>query len=355
VRPSAPPFLETTPPSGERPDLDAVHQAYASYVHELVRHRVPPRDVDDLEQQSFLEIHGALPNYDPARPIMPWIKTIVLRTIQNHLQRSSTRCELLVPVIGQDLRSGSEDLVGTLELLSSVLAPLSEPQQSMVVRHLRDGEPVEQIAEDLKLSKSGAYKLLAAARAKLADAVRRHQARERRLLGGRGAFLFLFGLDLRPQVWIMRARSALERAFAAVKAGSASVGASAAVVVALGAVELPVRPSAPAPAAKPASPVAVSVAAAPARMALGGAGALPPPLSMESAAGPSPDAEPDRDAAAEHSSLQRIRAMLKTDPAAALAALELHKKAFPREQFRTDREGIESIARARANPPRSTG
>lgn len=121
MRPSAPRFLEATPPSGERPASASVHQAYASYVHDLVRQRVPARDADDLEQQSFLEIHRALPSYDPARPLKPWIKTIVLRTVNSHLQRSSTRRELLLPVTAEDLRSGSEALLGAQELLRSAL------------------------------------------------------------------------------------------------------------------------------------------------------------------------------------------------------------------------------------------
>jgi hypothetical protein len=41
-------------------------------------------------------------------------------------------------------------------------------------------------------------------------------------------------------------------------------------------------------------------------------------------------------------------ALLDTDPAAALAALELHKRAFPREELGAERKGVEKLTRAMA-------
>jgi hypothetical protein len=72
-------------------------------------------------------------------------------------------------------------------------------------------------------------------------------------LGGRGAFLLPFGLgalprldlfaalSLRARAWSTRARSALGRALATVKAASASLGASAGRALVLGALVAPQR------------------------------------------------------------------------------------------------------------------
>jgi hypothetical protein len=234
----------------------------------------------------------------------------------------------------------------------------------MVVRHLRDGEPVGEIAEDLKLSRSGGHKVLEAARAKLADALRRHQARERRQLGGRGASLLPFGLGAHPlldlfaalslhaRAWSTRAQSALGRVLATVKVASTSIGTGAGLVLVVGALAAPQRkPSAPeegvapkiarAVTAMPVTPMA-SNTPAPAQSA-----AAPlPAFGAKSAAGPSSGASKGRHAPLERRSLNRIKALLATDPAAALAALELHKKAFPREDLRAERKGIEKLARA---------
>jgi hypothetical protein len=56
-------------------------------------------------------------------------------------------------------------------------------------------------------------------------------------------------------------------------------------------------------------------------------------------------AEPTSDAAAaELAELQSINAIVETDPNAALAALDQHKKRFPSGEHRHDREGIEARA-----------
>jgi RNA polymerase sigma-70 factor (ECF subfamily) len=368
VRPSSPRSLEAepTPPSGERLTLAAIYPAYVSYVRRLVRRRIPRRDVDDFVQQSFLEIHRSLPNHDPARPLKPWITAIVLHITCNHLQRASTRCELLGDEPAEDPHSDSEELVGTTELLREVLAPLNEEQRAIVIRHLRDEEQVSEIADNLKLSRRGGYKLLEAARAKLAAALARHQARERRVLGDQDAFLLPFGLGALPRfdffaalnrsvrAWSTRARSALGHALATVKTASASLGASAGLALVLGALVAPQRkPSAPEEGVAPT--IARTVTAAPETPmpsntpASATSSAAPlPAFSAKSAAGPFLGASKGNHAPLERRSLDRIQALLETDPAAALAAIELHKKAFPREQLRAERKGIEELAQARA-------
>ena len=45
-------------------------------------------------------------------------------------------------------------------------------------------------------------------------------------------------------------------------------------------------------------------------------------------------------------SLDPVRVLRETDPAAALAALEVHKETLPQEHLREEHEGIESV------PPR---
>jgi RNA polymerase sigma-70 factor (ECF subfamily) len=368
VRTSSPRSLEAepTPPSGEPLTLAAIYPAYVSYVRHLVRRRIPRRDVDDFVQQSFLEIHRSLPRLDPARPLKPWIRAIVLHITHNHLQRASTRRELLGDEIAEDPHSDSEELVGTTELLREVLAPLSEEQRAIVIRHLRDEAQVSEIADILKLSRRGGYKLLEAARAKLAAALARHQARERRVLGDQDAFLLPFGLGALPRfdffaalnrsvrAWSTRARSALGRALATVKAASASVGAGAGLALVLGALVSPQRsPSAPDEVVAP--KIARAVTAAPATPMATDAPAsttsAPTPLpafSAKSAAGPSSGASKGSRALLEQSSLDGIGALLETDPIAALAAIERHKKAFSREQHPAEREHIEELARATA-------
>ena len=128
--------------------------------------------------------------------------------------------------------------------------------------------------------------------------------------------------------------------------GAWEAGVSVGLITALGALKPEVRPSAPRE--EPASPIAVSMLAAPAKKAVSSAAAEPPePSIMRAGVSPRP-VPPEGDAERERSSLERIRSMLKTDPARVLAALKLHNKMFPRQRFRVDCERIESIALEKA-------
>ncbi len=52
----------------------------------LVRTGVAAADRDDLFQSVFLKVHAAAGTYDPARPLAPWIFTIVANTVRNHFR-----------------------------------------------------------------------------------------------------------------------------------------------------------------------------------------------------------------------------------------------------------------------------
>src|SRR5262249_35277805 len=75
-----------------------------------------------------------------------------------------------------------EDRVEARNLLPQLLACLKKRQLEMVLRHLRDEEPIEVISRDLGISADGGYKLLQTALAKLQDAERRFEVIESRQL-----------------------------------------------------------------------------------------------------------------------------------------------------------------------------
>jgi RNA polymerase sigma-70 factor (ECF subfamily) len=68
--------------------LDAYRRPVYSY---LVRNGVAASDRDDLFQTIFLKIHTAAPSYDAARPLAPWLFTIVANTVRNHLREGRLR------------------------------------------------------------------------------------------------------------------------------------------------------------------------------------------------------------------------------------------------------------------------
>jgi RNA polymerase sigma factor (sigma-70 family) len=321
-------------------------------------------------QQVFLAVHRSLPNFDPARPLKPWLKTITLRTLRDYAALGYNKNEQLTlddHEHAPDPRPSAEALMAMTAEVRELLASLNDKER-LVLRCVLDDTPIEALAEDLGLSESGASGLLRRTLEKLARAAQRHMATERRQLGRSGGFLLPLGLDalsghsllaalaLRAHAWAERARAALDlagkalgRALARMGATPASLGAGAGLVLVLGASLAP--PSSPGalvndPASKgamvaawaSAPPPAIGAAVSPI-----GAAALRPSTTTT----PSTSASQPDQVAVERQSLQRIRAMVKTDPTAARAALDVHKATFPREQLRFAREGIEALVQVR--------
>jgi RNA polymerase sigma-70 factor (ECF subfamily) len=72
---------------GDANAFPALMEAYRRPVYSyLVRSGVAEADRDDTFQSIFLKIHGAAESYDPARPLGPWLFTIVANTVRNHFR-----------------------------------------------------------------------------------------------------------------------------------------------------------------------------------------------------------------------------------------------------------------------------
>lgn len=50
-------------------------------VSRLVRNT---QEAEDLTQEIFLSIHRSLPNFDPARPLRPWVGAITMNRVRDH-------------------------------------------------------------------------------------------------------------------------------------------------------------------------------------------------------------------------------------------------------------------------------
>ena len=72
---------------GDASAFPALLEAYRRPVYSyLVRNGVAEADRDDVFQVIFLKVHGAAGRYDPARPLAPWLFTIVANSVRNHLR-----------------------------------------------------------------------------------------------------------------------------------------------------------------------------------------------------------------------------------------------------------------------------
>ena len=70
---------------GDAGAFPALMAAYRRPVYSyLVRGGVAEADRDDVFQAIFLKIHAAAGSYDPARPLAPWLFTVVANSVRNH-------------------------------------------------------------------------------------------------------------------------------------------------------------------------------------------------------------------------------------------------------------------------------
>lgn len=344
-------------PPTTRPTLEQIYRNHRRDVVRLVSRRAPLAYVDELVQDCFLAMHRTLATYDPSQKILPWIKTVVIRTVRDFLELGRIRNELLG--VGGPATDRSESFEPSLiqrDLLDDLMTSLTEDERQVAVLVWVDGLGPAAIAEELGMTPGRAISLRRRSLTRLQAALRRHQARERRVLGER-AIAPAFALFSRATAYLDRARSLIFRFVARTKASIAHLATSAGLAIALSA----------APAPSP--PTRVPLGDAPldsAPTAVPTAAWIPPTARTPPAAppieAPPPSPAPHREPAPpthtnridplflEQRSLERIRVLLDTNQAAAHTALEHHKRTFPHEHLRDERQTLEDLIRAKLTP-----
>ncbi|MCP4328996.1 MAG: RNA polymerase sigma factor [Alphaproteobacteria bacterium] len=123
----------------------------------LVRSGVAAADREDIFQSIFLKVHAAAKSYDPARPLKPWLFTIVANTVRNHFR---SRPAHLVAVTGGDPPETTDPNPGpeqvaeareTLAWLEQALLALPPAQREVLLLATVIGLPQQEIAEALHL------------------------------------------------------------------------------------------------------------------------------------------------------------------------------------------------------------
>lgn len=116
------------------------------YVRRLVR---SDHLAEDLTQDVFLHVHRSLPNYDPERPLAPWVFTIAANKVRDHWRSRRAQEERRVVSIDDDpvpVLAGSEAepraqmAAGErTEAISRAVADLPEMlQQTFVLRYYEE-------------------------------------------------------------------------------------------------------------------------------------------------------------------------------------------------------------------------
>jgi RNA polymerase sigma-70 factor, ECF subfamily len=155
--------------------LDAF-QRELDYVYRTLRRLgTSPSEVDDLAQEVFLALRRSWSEYDPGRPLRPYLFGIAFRLASAHERKRRREVAFGVCDWG-DAGPGPDDTLQTKQARALVLAALERiplPRRAVLVMHDIDDVPVADVAAVLAIPLFTAYSRLRKARKELETAVRR--------------------------------------------------------------------------------------------------------------------------------------------------------------------------------------
>jgi RNA polymerase sigma-70 factor (ECF subfamily) len=161
-----------------RPELREVYAAHAAYVWNTLRRLgAPESDLEDLTHDVFVQVQRHLAEYDPARPIKPWLFAFAFRILLQHRRWGRRRKERVSePIDTVDPAPLADERLAVEQDRRLVVAALGgiEPERRAVfVLYEIDGVAMDAIAQALAIPVNTAYSRLRVARAEFKAAVTR--------------------------------------------------------------------------------------------------------------------------------------------------------------------------------------
>jgi RNA polymerase sigma-70 factor (ECF subfamily) len=165
------------------PVFRALFEAEMSYVfHTLYRLGVRRADLEDVTHEVFVAVHRALPDYDPTRPLRPWLFGFAFRFASDYRRRARFSREVArekTPEVADEAPPADEQLAAeqARRLVIDALQALPLERRAVLVMHDIDGHAMPEIADALSIPLNTAYSRLRVARADFKAAVKRMRLR----------------------------------------------------------------------------------------------------------------------------------------------------------------------------------
>jgi RNA polymerase sigma-70 factor (ECF subfamily) len=147
----------------------------------LRRLGVRQRDLEDVTHDVLLAVHRRLAQYDPARPLRPWLFAFGFREASDYRRRARHRRE----VLGDEEKIDSAPLADerleafeTRTLVHAALGTLDLDHRAVFILHDLDDCPVPEIAATLRIPLNTAYSRLRVARERFRKAAMRLKLRQ---------------------------------------------------------------------------------------------------------------------------------------------------------------------------------
>jgi RNA polymerase sigma-70 factor (ECF subfamily) len=176
---------------GERPTFPALFDAEFSYVWMTLRRLgVRPADLEDVTHDVFVQVYRRLDDFDPARPVRPWLFAFAFRVASDYRRLARNKREVLAD---DDRESGSRLGVAAIAktpapdaallraeshaLVHEALDALEPERRAVFVLHELDECPIPEVARVLGIPVNTAYTRLRAARDEFSAAIKRLRLR----------------------------------------------------------------------------------------------------------------------------------------------------------------------------------
>jgi len=151
-------------------------QKELDYVYRTLRRLgTSASEVEDLAQEVFLALRRSWTEYDPTRPLRPYLFGIAFRIASAYERKRSREVAFGVVELG-DSGPGPDEALQTKQARALVLAALERiplPRRAVLVMHDLDEVPVGEVASVLAIPLFTAYSRLRKARREIEAAVRR--------------------------------------------------------------------------------------------------------------------------------------------------------------------------------------
>ena len=157
----------------------SLFETHFSYVWSVLRRLgVKSNDTEDLVHEVFLSVYRHLCEYDPERPIRPWLFGFAFRVASDDRRRARHRHEVVdaeaVSSFESKARADDELILSEdRSLLLRALDELALDRRAVLVMHEWDGCTIPEVARALRIPLNTAYTRLRLARADLSNAVKR--------------------------------------------------------------------------------------------------------------------------------------------------------------------------------------
>lgn len=168
---------EAPPPTPAAPSFRDVFERELGFVYNTLRRLgIRSADLPDATQEVFATVAGILGDYDPARPLRPWLFGIAYRVGMRYLDVAHRRRE--VPSEVPEAPDSSPAADAAIErqearaLARLALEAVEPARRAVLVLAHFEGLSVPEIADALQIPVNTAYSRLHRARAEFSEAAR---------------------------------------------------------------------------------------------------------------------------------------------------------------------------------------